>query len=249
MTRVDWLIRPVAHRGLHNANEGIIENTATAFQAAIDAGYAIECDIQASADGEAVVFHDDALERLTTSRGPVAERTAAALGKAAFRNSRDSIQTLPELLEQVGGRVPLVIEIKTAWRGHGPLEERVASHLRGYDGKAAVMSFDPYSMGAFAEIAPGIPRGLVSCRFDDAGEWDELSRVQRFRMRHLLSATIARPDFIAYDIKALPALAPVLGRNLAGWPLLTWTVRTRADRERAKRWTDAMIFEGFRPQP
>jgi len=248
MTSVDWLLRPIAHRGLHDAEAGIVENTRTAFQEAIDAGYGIECDVQASADGEAIVFHDATLERLTRAKGAVASRTAGQLAKVSFRNSGDRIQTLPELLKQVGGRVPLAIEVKTSWKDHGPLEQRVADHLRAYDGKAAVMSFDPHCMGAFAAYAPEIPRGLIVCRFKNDPEWDELSYWQRFRMRHLLSATIAKPDFIAYDVKALPALAPVLARLCPGWPLLTWTVRTRADRERARRWADAAIFEGFRPR-
>lgn len=248
MTSVDWLIRPIAHRGLHDAEAGVVENSASAFQAALDAGYAIECDVRICAGGEAAVFHDATLERLTTSKGAIAARTAKQLGKVSFRDSGDRIQTLPELLEQVGGRAPLAIEIKTAWTGHGPLERRVADHLRGYGGKAAVMSFDPRSMAAFAEYAPEIPRGLVACAFGDGKEWDHLSYWQRLRMRHLCGAAIAKPDFIAYDIKALPALAPVIGRFLPGWPLLTWTVRTRAERRRARRWADAMIFEGFRPR-
>lgn len=249
MTRVDWLIRPIAHRGLHDAGAGVVENTRTAFALAIEAGYAIECDVQASADGEPVVFHDATLERLTRSGGPVASRTARQLARVSFRDCADRIQTLPALLEQVGGRVPLVIEIKTAWKDHGPLERRVAKHLRTYDGMAAVMSFDPHSMAAIAACAPDIPRGLVACRFERDSEWDELSYWQRLRMRHLWSATIARPDFIAYDIDALPAFAPVAGRIWPGWPLLTWTVRTTAERRRARRWADAMIFEGFRPRP
>lgn len=249
MTSVDWLIRPIAHRGLHDSQAGIVENTRTAFQNAIDAGYAIECDVQASGDGEAVVFHDDTLDRLTRAKGPVASWSASQLATVSFRNSGDRIKTLPELLEQVGGRVPLVIEIKTDWKNHGPFERTVGEHLRVYNGKAAVMSFDPHCMAAMAEHAPEIARGLIACRFGAHHEWDGLSHWQRFRMRHLLSAIIAKPDFIAYHVKALPALAPVLGRLWPGWPLLTWTVRTQAERRRARRWADAMIFEGFRPRP
>lgn len=247
MTPVNWLVRPIAHRGLHDAEAGIVENTSPAFQEAVEAGYAIECDVQASADGAAVVFHDTMLERLTRSKGPVAARTAKQLAKVSFRGSGARIQTLPELLEQVDGRVPLVIEVKTDWKDHGTLERQVAGQLRAYGGKAAVMSFDPQSMAVFADYAPEIPRGLVACQFTDDPEWDELSYWQRFRMRHLFSAALAKPDFIAYDIKALPAFSPVAGRIWPGWPLLTWTVRSRAERRRAGRWADAMIFEGFRP--
>lgn len=247
MPDLKWLIRPIAHRGLHDAASGIIENTASAFQAALDAGYAIETDVQVSADGEAMVFHDALLDRLTSARGAVATRSAAELGRIPFTGTSDRMQTLPELLDQVAGRVPLVIEIKSNWENQGPLERRIAEHLSQYDGPAALMSFDPLSVAAFSSAAPQAPRGLVAERFDDPRYWSRFSALRRFSMRHLANAFIAKPHFIAYDIRALPAMAPLAARHLCRLPLLTWTVRTQAERSRAKRWADAMIFEGFRP--
>lgn len=247
MPALHWLLRPIAHRGLHDAANGIIENTASAFEAAIDAGYAIETDVRVSADGEAMVFHDSSVDRLTRGNGDVATLNAAKLKKIPFRATSDRMQTLPELLAQVAGQVPLVIEIKGDWNKHGLLESRIAKSLEDYDGQVAVMSFDPRSVAAFAAAAPGIPRGLVADRFDDVHGWPGLTLWQRFQMRHLISALIVRPDFIAYDIRALPALAPLITRHLCRWPLLTWTVRTEAERLRAARWADAMIFEGFSP--
>ena len=119
--------------------------------------------------------------------------------------------------------------------------------LAAYRGPVAVMSFDPYSLAAFREAAPTLPRGLVSERFDDANDWPQLSLWQRLAMRNLLSSAIARPNFIAYDIRALPAVAPLVARLAFGLPLLTWTVRSNEERERALRYADAMIFEGIAP--
>ncbi len=247
MPGLDWLKRPIAHRGLHDAARGIIENTQTAFQNALDAGYAIETDVILSGDGEVMVFHDKTLDRLTLGQGRADAVSAAELKSVPFKETADRMQTFPELLEQVDGRAPLVIEIKSDWAGHGPLEQRLANYLGAYAGPAAVMSFDPYSIASFAAAAPRIARGLVAETFADLHYWSSLTAWQRFTMRHLLSACIARPQFIAYDIRALPALAPIALRRLLGWPLLSWTVRTDDERQRAERWADAMIFEGFRP--
>src|SRR3954453_2519655 len=114
MAGLDWLIaRPVAHRGLHDAQKGIIENTPSAFTAAIAGGYGIECDVQASADGEAMVHHDDALGRLTDGSDRLAALTAAELKKVHFKQTADRMLTLGELCDQVGSRATLVIEIKS----------------------------------------------------------------------------------------------------------------------------------------
>ncbi len=247
MTNLDWLIRPIAHRGLHDATKGLIENTPSAVQAAVDAGYAVEVDIQPASDGQAVVFHDATLDRLTRDTGNVVERTTAELKRVRFRDTSDRMQTLPELLEQVSGRVPLVIEIKSDWQKRGPFEETVARDLQSYTGDVAVMSFDPNVTAAFAATAPGITRGLVACSFRDPHYWGHISALRRFVMRHLLSGFIAKPHFVAYDIEALPAAAPWVWRQFLRRPLLTWTVRTQAQRERAAKHADAMIFEGFRP--
>ena len=67
------------------------------------------------------------------------------------------------------------------------------------------------------------------------------------RMAYLLLVLRSRPQFIAYSVKDLPAALPLATRHLFGMPLLTWTVRSITDRQRAARWADQMIFEGFRP--
>jgi glycerophosphoryl diester phosphodiesterase len=247
MAELYWLKRPIAHRGLHGAAKGIVENSASAITAAMSKHFSVEVDLQCTADHMPVVFHDATLDRLTDETGPVAARDIEVLRAIGLRGSGDHILSLPDLLDRVGGYVPLVLEVKSTWTRDGRFEANIAKALAAYPGPVAVMSFDPYSVAAFRRVAPDLPRGLVAGRFDDARHWPDLTVMQRFAMRHLLTSAFARPHFIAYDIRALPALAPLIARVLFGLPLLTWTVRTKSDRDRALRYADAMIFEGIEP--
>ena len=247
MAELYWLQRPIAHRGLHDEAKGIVENSASAVRAAMGAGFAVEVDLQCAAGHMPVVFHDTTLDRLTSESGPVAARNADVLSSIPLRNSPDRILLLPALLALVNGHVPLVIEVKSTWARDGKFEANIASMLASYKGPVAVMSFDPYSLAAFREVAPDLPRGLIAERFDDQHYWSHLTTWQRLAMRNLLASAIARPHFIAYDIRALPALAPLVARTLFGLPLIAWTVRTKDERERALRYADAMIFEGIVP--
>lgn len=248
MPGLDWLTaRPVAHRGLHNAAAGVIENTASAFQAAIDGGFSIETDLQISADGEAMVHHDFALGRLTLGSRQLAAMTAAGLKEVPFKQTGDRIMTLGELCDFVGGRVPLVIELKSRFDGERQLVTRAADVLKNYAGPAVLMSFDPGPIEALREIAPGLPRGIVAERHYEHPEWHGLSASQKRSLAFLLHAPRSRPHFVAYHVKDLPSPVPLIARHVFGLPLLTWTVRTEEDRATAKRWADQMIFEGFRP--
>lgn len=247
MAELYWLKRPIAHRGLHDHGKGIVENSASAVRAAMGAGLAVEVDLQCADGHMPIVFHDATLDRLTAETGPVAARAAEALSKIPLRNSTDCILSLPELLALVNGHVPLILEVKSTWTRDGKFEVNIAKALEPYPGPVAVMSFDPHSVAVFREAAPNLPRGLVAERFDDPEHWSHLSVWDRFAMRNLLTSAIARPNFIAYDIRALPALAPLVARFLFGLPLITWTVRTKEERERALRYADAMIFEGIAP--
>jgi glycerophosphoryl diester phosphodiesterase len=232
---------------LHDTAKGIIENSASAVSAAMGAGFGIEVDLQCAANHVPIVFHDSVLDRLTVETGPVAAHDAAALSRIPLRDSKDSILSLPALLERVNGFVPLLLEVKSTWSRDGKFEANIAHMLAAYKGPVAVMSFDPYSLKAFREISPLLPRGLVADRFDDQSHWSQLTIWQRIAMRNLLTSAIAWPNFIAYDIAALPAVAPLAARFLFGLPLLTWTVRTAEERERALRYADSMIFESIRP--
>jgi glycerophosphoryl diester phosphodiesterase len=242
--RLGWPLGPVAHRGLHDAAKGRIENTESAFAAALAKGYAIECDLQSADDGEPVVFHDEALERLMDATGLVAAHTVAGLKQLRLCGTGDRIQSLDELLEQVAGRVPLLIEIKTLFGQPGHFEDKIAARLRAYQGPVAVMSFDHRSTKVMRALAPGVPRGLLSYRWDD--DWvPQMAPAEKARLRGLSYAADVDPSFIAYDIDDLPEPAPLDLKAQLGIPLFTWTVRTPEQRERAKLYADAIIFEGF----
>lgn len=248
MRNLDWLTaRPIAHRGLHDASAGVIENTATAFSAAMAGGYGIECDLQVSADGEAMVYHDDALGRLTEDSGALASLSAAAIRAARFKQTNDRVLTLSDLCELVSGRVPLLIELKSRFDGDLRLAARAAAVLARYRGPAALMSFDPGVVASLRAAAPAIVRGIVAERHYTHPDWAAASRLQKFRLAHLLHAPRTRPHFVAYAVKDLPAPGPWVARNMFGLPLLTWTVRDEEDCKAAARWADQMIFEGFRP--
>jgi glycerophosphoryl diester phosphodiesterase len=243
-----WLIaQPIAHRGLHDAAHGIIENTAAAARAAIAAGYGIEVDLQISADGEAMVHHDAELGRLTEGEGRLDQMSAAELKRIGFRGSDERMLTLGDLCDLVGGRVPLLPELKSRFDGDGLLPARVATILAGYRGPVAPMSFDPVQLNVLRQKAPRRPRGIVAAQYRPHPYWDQMPRALRYGMGSLLPALTARPHFVAYSIDNLPAFAPSVARHILCLPLLTWVVRTPSEQQRAARWADQMIFEGFRP--
>jgi len=245
---LSWLTaRPVAHRGLHDAARGVIENTASAFTAAIAGGYGIECDVQLSRDGEAMVHHDFDLGRPTIGSGPVSALTAAELKVVDFRATADRMLTLGELCALVGGRVPILIEIKSRFDGDMRLTQRVAEVLAACAGPVAAMSFDPAVLTCLREIAPQITRGIVAERHYTHSDWAGMTPVERRTLAFLLHAPRTRPHFVAYAVRDLPAAAPLVARAVFGSPLLTWTVRSAEDRQRAARWADQAIFEGFTP--
>ncbi len=213
--------RPIAHRGLH-APGGPTENTVPAALAAVEAGYGIECDVQMSRDGQAVVFHDDRLERLTGSVGRVEARDAAALRALPLRGG-GTIPSLAALLAAIGGRTPLVIEIK----GEGALRlaDAVLAAVAAYRGPVALESFDPAIVARCASA--GCPVGLVGPARRGSSDPRDLPRC----------------DFLSWDIARLDEAA-------AAWPALpltSWTVRTPQQRERAARFQAQIVFEGFQP--
>ncbi len=245
---LDWLTaRPIAHRGLHDATRGVIENTAAAVTAAIAGGYGIEVDVQVSADGEAMVHHDDVLGRLTEGDGRLDRMSAAALERVPFRDADARMMTLGELCDLIGGRATLVVEIKSRFDGDARLPARVATVLSGYGGPAAPMSFDPMQLALLRQKSPRLPRGIVAAKYRPHPYWDQMPAWLRYSMGSLLPAFMARPQFVAYSIADLPALAPLVARHALCLPLLTWAVKTPAERRRAARYADQMIFEGFLP--
>ena len=240
---------PIAHRGLHNPKKGIIENTRPAFDAAIAKGYGIECDLRPAAGGLPIVFHDETLNRLVDGKGPVAKLSAADLKRLRYKTNDTRIMPFAELLDLVDGQVPLLVEVKSEWEPPDiAFLKQIAKYAVAYQGPLALMSFDPAVMAALKTLAPSVPRGLVSGSFTGAGWWNKkISKTRAAALRDLLEAGPVEPDFIAYQVGALPTPVTRFSREVLGLPLFTWTVRTAKDRGLAAKWADAMIFEGFEP--
>jgi len=242
-------LRPIAHRGLHDAAKGLVENTAPAFEAAIAKGYGIECDLRPARDGTPLVFHDLSLERLTAGSGSISELQPACAAKLPFKGAEvTGILTFADLLGLVGGRVPLLAEIKSEWDEPSPaFLAGIANQAIAYRGPIALMSFDPAVMATMRRLAPGVPRGIVtgSYRYPDGTPWypDQLTDARRDALANLGESVPADPYFYAYDVRALPS--PIARRIRADLrlPLFTWTVRTEGERETARLHADAPIFE------
>ncbi|MDV2982837.1 UNVERIFIED_CONTAM: glycerophosphodiester phosphodiesterase family protein [Methylobacteriaceae bacterium AG10] len=244
----DWLTaRPIAHRGLHDRAAGIPENTLAAAAAAVAGGYAIECDVQRSADGEAMVFHDEALGRLTGVAEPVDARTAAELGTLAIAGTGERIPTLTAFLVKIAGRVPVVVEIKSRFDGDRRLTRRTVEVVAGLDAPIALKSFDPGIVATLAEIAPDRPRGIVAEASQDDPHYALLTPSARAELSGLLHLHVSRPHFLSWRVGDLPGPVPYLCRRLGQMPVMTWTVRTEAQRALAREHADQMVFEGFRP--
>ena len=231
---------PIAHRGLWNP-DGAPENSLGAFQAACAAGYGIELDVQLSADGEAVVFHDDKLARLTGAEGRVRDRTAADLADLRLSGSDEKIPTLLETLALIGHRAMVHVELKTPYGEVGPLEQRVHEVIADHNGPVCVIGFNPYSHAWFADRYPGVLRGLDSYSYDRA---PQMAETQRQAFADLEHVGIARPHFLALGLDMLPsARAAALRAN--GMPVIAWTVRDPAQWEAVRDGCDNLIFEGF----
>lgn len=243
----DFLRLPIAHRALHDRTSGRIENSLSAIRAAIAAGYGIEIDVQLSADGEAMVFHDETLDRLTAETGPVFGRTAAALAQIRLSGSDDTIPTLGTVLAEVAGRVPLLIEIKdqtlTMAETDGRLEAATARALAGYDGPVAVMSFNPHSVARMATLAPKVPRGITTSAYR-AEDWDPLPPATCDRLRGIPDYDRVGASFISHEGRDLTA-PRVAALKSAGAAILCWTIRSPVEEAAARRHADNVTFEGY----
>jgi glycerophosphoryl diester phosphodiesterase len=245
---LSWLTaRPIAHRGLHDAARGIIENMPAAMTAAIAGNYGIETDLQISADGEAMVHHDAALGRLAAGDAALGDLTAAHLKQVPFKGTCERMMTLGDLCDLVAGRATLVLELKSRFDRDRRIAARAAAILASYDGPVAVGSFDPALICELRRIAPHLPRGIIAERHYDDPEWRPLGATRRLKLAFLMHGWASRPDFVAYRVRDLTAVAPRMARHMFGLPLLTWTVRNEKDRAIAARLADQIIFEGFRP--
>jgi len=233
---------PVAHRGLWTP-DGAPENSLAAFQAACAHGYGIELDVQLTADGEAVVFHDDRLERMTGREGRLRDHTAAELGALALKGTDETIPTLADTLTLIGHRAMVFIELKTPFGDVGPLEKRVSDILVDHNGPPAVIGFNPYSHAWFADHHPQILRGLDSYGWNDDSA-RKLAPEMRKSLAALEQVELARPDFLALGLDMLPSPRADLYRA-KGMPVIAWTIRSPDQWEGVRDHCDNLIFEGF----
>ncbi|NGM43939.1 phosphodiesterase [Rhodobacter sp. SGA-6-6] len=243
------LHRPIAHRALHDRAAGRIENSPAAIRAAIDHGYAIEIDLQLSQDGVPMVFHDEDLERLTGETGPVAARPAAALRAIRLAGGGDGIPTLEEVLALVGGRVPLLIELKDQSLVMGPtdgrLEAATAAALQGYGGEVALMSFNPACIHHLARLAPEIPRGITTAAYDPES-WHPMPPEMCAHFRAIPDYDPTLSSFVSHEAADLssPRVAELKAQGAA---ILCWTIRSAAEEALARRVAQNVTFEGYLP--
>ncbi|MFV2051519.1 glycerophosphodiester phosphodiesterase family protein [Aliiroseovarius sp. YM-037] len=242
-----FLTIPIAHRGLHDHAAGRPENSRAAFWAAIDAGYGIEMDIQPSRDGVPMVFHDYGLARLTGQSGPIQQRTAEELSRLSLLGTDETIPTLADVLTLTAGRVPLLIELKDQDGALGPnvgsLERAVADVLAGYDGPAAVMSFNPHSVAALAEAAPNLPRGLVTEAYADS-DTQMVPPERRDALRKIPDVDRVGAGFISHQASDL-SRPRVQELKESGLPILCWTIRSPEQEAEARKTADNITFEGY----
>jgi len=242
-----FLDRPIAHRGYHDLAAGRLENSLSAFAAAVRAGYGIEMDLQLSADGVPMVFHDDSLDRLTDQAGPVSARNAADLQALRLAGTTDTIPTLAQVLALVAGRVPLLIEIKdqtlTLSPTDGRLEAATAAVLAGYDGPVALMSFNPSCIAHMARAAPTLPRGLTTDQFDPA-DWAPVPPETCDRLRPIPDYDATGSSFLSHGASDLasPRVAQI---KAAGAAILCWTIRSAQAEAAVRKIAANITFEGY----
>jgi glycerophosphoryl diester phosphodiesterase len=236
MNDLSWLTaRPIAHRGLHDRNKAVWENTLTAFGRAAEKNYAIECDVLISKDGVPMVLHDSDLRRLTGTEGLVCEKTAAELQALKIGGTQDHVPSLKDMLNLVKGRVPLVIEMKGDPGHDGGLVKAVAHELQRYIGHAALMSFDHHLLRQCAAGAPGIPLGLTA-----EGMRDQDMEVHFSMLAHGI-------QFVSYHIHHMPNRFTSFVRDRLQMPIITWTIRDEAELRKTYELADQATFEGFLP--
>ncbi|MEJ6396787.1 glycerophosphodiester phosphodiesterase family protein [Yoonia sp. 208BN28-4] len=241
--------KPITHRGLHDRDDGRPENSMAAFEAAIEHGYGIEMDLQLSADSQAMVFHDYDLGRLTDQKGPVAQLTSDELEMITLTggDSDAHIPKLEDVLALVAGQVPLLIELKDQDGGMGPnigrLEQATIAALESYDGPVALMSFNPHVVAKLQEIAPNIPRGLITAAFNPDG-WAYLPEKTRSRLRDIPDYDATGACFISHDKSDLDR-PRVHELKAQGATILCWTIKSAEQERKARKVVDNVTFEGY----
>ncbi|HEY4200081.1 MAG TPA: glycerophosphodiester phosphodiesterase family protein [Devosiaceae bacterium] len=249
MARKPVFDRPIAHRGLHDRVAGIIENSASAFERAIEGGFAIECDLQLTSDGSAVVFHDDDRERLTGKSGFVRDASLRDMTTTPLLGSTagDCPQTFEDFLKQAAGRTLLQVELKQQTHDNTPrLAEVAANAVKNYNGPLVFESFDPHLIAAVRRAGFNGHVGIITYNYDEPDWHPTMTSTQRFQLRHLIHAPWSRFDFISCHQKALDLPAVRFFRAM-GAPVTAWTIRSSSEARTVGSRADQLVFEGFDP--
>ena len=235
-----WLVKQkIAHRGLHD--EVSPENSLSAFKKAVEKGYAIETDVQMTADGILLAFHDEILDRMTDGKGLISQKNFNEICNYTLKNSEEKIPLLSEVLSLVGGKVPLLIEIKSH-KNIKAEEEKIKAMLEKYDGQYAFQSFNPFIVKWFKDNMPDVKSGVLSSFFKDV----KLSVFQKIILKNLWLNKLAKPDFISYNVDDA-ANFKKLSKIKGTLPILFWTVRSTEQMRLVSEKCDNIIFEGFLP--
>lgn len=230
-----------AHRGFHDNAGPAPENSLLAIQLAVEKGYGIEFDIRLSKDGQLVVFHDETLKRTSGIDQNIEELTYEDLLAYSLFNSQERIPLLSQVLSEVAGRVPLIVELKSEGMEVADLCRRTIAELDVYEGLFMVESFNPLVVAYFRKNRPTYIRGQLS------GNLGDRKGIIYIAVRYLLSNVLARPDFVAYDHLYQNNLSLQLLKSVFGIPLVSYTVKSSEEYEKNKSMFDLQIFEGFDP--
>jgi len=235
----DWILaKPIAHRGLHD--DSVPENSRAAFEAAIEAGYPIEIDVQLTKDKVPVVYHDDHLLRLTGLKKRVTKAMYNVVRQLKIADSEEDVPTFREVLDLVDGRVPLLIEIKRN-KGSRGIERVVLEMLKDYKGEFAIQSFNPMALRKVRKIDPSIYCGLLSSKLSEM----KMLRIKKAAVRNARLFFLAKPDFVSFEINSFPNDRVKRFREELKLPIIGWTIKTKEDIERALEFCDGIIFENI----
>lgn len=243
MKDLEWIKTGfIAHRGFHSLDKSIPENSLLAFKKAIDYGYAIELDIHVLKDGNVVVFHDENLKRMCKKDIKLTEITYDQIKNLNLLNTNEKVPLLTDVLSLVGGKVPLLIELKPKGDIYR-LCEAFMILIKGYQGEYAIQSFNPKILKWFKKNYPDIARGQIAEYFTDD---DSMSKVTKFLLKRMLLNYFTKPDFINYGLKDLPNKYAKRAYN-DGLVVIGYTARNNLEFDMVKKYYHNSVFEYFRP--
>ena len=220
----------IAHRGKFDNKAGVPENSLVAFRRAVKAGVAIELDVHLTRDGKVVVFHDAGLRRMTGKKGKITKLNFLEIRELRLKGTEEKIPELREVLEIVGGEVPIIIEVKFD-RMPGKLERELVKILDKYKGEFAVKSFSPATMRWFYRHRPKYVRGLL------VGH-----EVVEFLVTRMIFMRWVKPEFLSVNYKFYKSRK--IQKVRRRMPVVAWTIRSKKAMKKAKGRFDGWIVEG-----